>query len=82
MKEKEGHPGGSLSEIEVLIALFNRIMNKEDKFILSKGHSCYPLYLLLQEKGFNPAIKPHPDIDIKNGIYCTSGSLGHGFLWH
>ena len=79
MKEKEGHPGGSLSEIEILIALFNIIMKKEDKFILSKGHSCYPLYLLLQEKGFNPKIKPHPDIDIENGIYCTSGSLGHGF---
>jgi len=79
MKEKEGHPGGSLSEIEILIALFNIIMKKEDKFILSKGHSCYPLYLLLQEKGFNPKIKPHPDIDLENGIYCTSGSLGHGF---
>ncbi len=79
MREKEGHPGGSLSEVEILIALFDSVMKKEDKFILSKGHSCYPLYIFLREKGLNPKIKPHPDIDIENGICCTSGSLGHGF---
>lgn len=79
-KEKgEGHLGGSFSIIEILIWLFKKVLKKEDKFILSKGHSCYPLYFLLQEKGFFPKLLPHPEIDEKNGIFATTGSLGHGF---
>jgi transketolase len=53
-------------------------LKDEDKFILSKGHCSYPLYILLREKGYNPKISTHPDIDVENGIYCTTGSLGHG----
>lgn len=78
VKEGETHLGGSFSEIEILISLYDVIMKKEDKFILSKGHSSHPMYLLLEEKGYNPDIRTHPDIDEKNGIYCTTGSLGHG----
>lgn len=74
----DGHLGGSFSEIEILISLYDRIMKDDDKFILSKGHACYPLYILLREKGYNPKISGHPDIDEKNGICCTTGSLGHG----
>ena len=74
-----GHLGGSFSEIEILLALFDSVLkNKENKFILSKGHACYPLYILLRERGFNPKISEHPDIDLKNNISCTTGSLGHG----
>jgi transketolase len=75
----ESHLGGSFSEIELLIALYNQILKKEDKFILSKGHAYHPLYLILKEKGYNPKLSVHPDIDEKNGVYCTTGSLGHGF---
>ena len=53
-------------------------MKDKDEFILSKGHACYPLYILLRGKGYNPKISGHPDIDKKNGISCTTGSLGHG----
>ncbi len=74
----EAHFGGSFSEIEILISLYNKILEPEDKFILSKGHACYPLYILLKEKGYNPKISAHPDLDIENGIYATTGSLGHG----
>ena len=74
----EGHLGGSFSEIEILISLYDRIMKDDDKFILSKGHACYPLYVLLRQKGYNPKISGHPDIDEENGICCTTGSLGHG----
>ena len=74
----EGHLGGSFSEIEILISLYKKILKEDDKFILSKGHACYPLYVLLREKDFNPKISGHPDIDEKNGISCTTGSLGHG----
>lgn len=74
----EGHLGGSFSEIEILISLYSKILKDDDKFILSKGHACYPLYILLREKGYNPKISGHPDIDEENGLYCTTGSLGHG----
>ena len=72
------HYGGSFSAVEVLIALFDRVLKEEDKFILSKGHACWPYYVLLREKGFNPKLEGHPVRDEMNGIYCTTGSLGHG----
>ena len=73
-----GHIGGSFSEIELLISLFYHTLTNNDTFILSKGHACYPYFLLLREKGLNPKIMGHPEIDPKNGIHCTTGSLGHG----
>lgn len=78
LETKEAHLGGSFSEIEILISLYDVVLKSEDKFILSKGHACFPWYLLLKERGYNPKIAVHPDIDEKNGIYCTTGSLGHG----
>jgi transketolase len=73
-----GHLGGSFSEIEILVSLYYDVLKKEDKFILSKGHTCNPYYILLKEKGYNPKLSEHPDIDEENGIWCTTGSLGHG----
>jgi transketolase len=75
---KQGHTGGAFSIIEIMISLFYKILKNEDKFILSKGHSCVPYFLLLREKGFNPSVAGHPEIDPENGIFCTTGSLGHG----
>ena len=58
-----GHPGGSLSCVEILTALFFRTMNVDprdpcqpdrDRFILSKGHAAPALYATLAEKGFFP----------------------------
>ena len=74
----EAHLGGSFSMIEILIALFEDIMVNEDKFILSKAHASFPLCLVLKEKGLNPRMSTHLEIDPDNGIYCTTGSLGHG----
>lgn len=74
----EAHLGGSFSEIEILVSLYDKVLKEEDKFILSKGHAYAPLYLLLKEQGYNPHFSGHPDIDVENGIYCTTGSLGHG----
>jgi transketolase len=79
LEKGEAHLGGSFSEIEILISLYDFVLTEEDKFILSKGHASLPWYVLLQEKGYNPKITTHPDIDVSNGIYCTTGSLGHGF---
>lgn len=73
------HYGGSLSCVEILIALYDHILTKDDVFLLSKGHCCAPLYVLLREKGLNPKIDHHPKRDVANGIHSISGSLGHGF---
>ncbi len=79
IKKGEAHLGGSFSIIEILITLFEKKLNKnEDKFILSKSHASYPFCLMLKEKGFKPKMTTHLEIDEKNGIHCTTGSLGHG----
>ena len=78
IEKGEAHLGGSFSMIETLISLYDIILKKNDKFILSKSHSSFPLCLLLKEKGFNPELTTHLEIDPKNGIHCTTGSLGHG----
>jgi transketolase len=56
-----GHPGGSLSEVELLAALYFRVLRHDprnrqwpdrDRFILSKGHGCPALYAVLAEAGY------------------------------
>lgn len=53
-----GHPGGSLSGVEILTLLYFEIMNipsyddeNRDRFVLSKGHASPLLYSILAEKG-------------------------------
>jgi transketolase len=53
-------------------------MTEKDRFILSKGHGCWVYYVILRERGFNPTLEGHPHYEPENGIYCTSGSMGHG----
>ena len=74
----EAHLGGSFSIIEMLMALYEIVLQEEDKFILSKAHASFPLCLLLREKGFHPKLGTHLELDPANGIHCTTGSLGHG----
>lgn len=76
--EGEAHLGGSFSIIEMLLVLYEVILKEEDKFILSKSHASFPLCLTLREKGYDPALTTHLEIDPRNGIHCTTGSLGHG----
>jgi len=56
-----GHPGGSLSATEMLVALFFNVMNHDsrnpedkdrDRFILSKGHCCPAYYSVLARTGY------------------------------
>jgi transketolase len=58
-KSKSGHPGGSLSIIDIMTVLYFDEMNindpkdpNRDRFILSKGHAAPALYAVLAEKGF------------------------------
>lgn len=72
------HYGGCFSIVEILRVLYDHVLTEADKFILSKGHACWPLYVLLREKGFNPKLSGHPTRDENNGVVCTTGSEGHG----
>ena len=58
---ESGHPGGSLSAVEILTALYFRIMKHDpknpqwpdrDRLILSKGHASPLLYSVLAEAGY------------------------------
>lgn len=58
---KSGHPGGSLSAVEILTSLYfdemnvdsrNPKMEDRDRFVLSKGHAAPVLYSTLAEKGY------------------------------
>ena len=58
-----GHTGGSLSCVDILNVLYNRVMNvspanfhdpNRDRYIQSKGHSVEALYVVLADKGFYP----------------------------
>lgn len=72
------HIAPAFSIVEIMMVLFESTLNKNDKFILSKGHGALSLYIALRHKGFNPKITVHPEMDINEGIECTTGSLGHG----
>jgi len=77
-KMGEAHLGGSFSMIEIIIYLFYVLLNKKDKFILSKSHASIPFLITLHDLKLKPKFKTHLEIDKKNKIFCTTGSLGHG----
>ncbi|SLM30983.1 putative transketolase N-terminal section [Desulfamplus magnetovallimortis] len=61
-----------------------------DRFILSKGHGCLALYVMLEEKGFispkdlkkfcafDGILGGHPERSKIPGVEASTGSLGHG----
>ena len=58
-----GHPGGSLSAVELLTSLYYTELRHDpsnpdwpdrDKFILSKAHACPVLYVVLAHRGYFP----------------------------
>lgn len=60
---QSGHPGGSLSCVEMLMAPYYNTMNinpkdpekpDRDRFVFSKGHACPTLYAILADLGFFP----------------------------
>lgn len=72
------HYGGTFSCAEILINLYDNVLEDHDRFILSKGHGCWGYYVLLRELGYNPLLEGHPHLDLQNGVHWTTGSEGHG----
>lgn len=97
-----GHVAPSFSCIEILVALYFKILridannfenDRRDRFILSKGHACAPLYAILAEKGFidkkilntfcqkGSILGGHPEKHLIKGVEMSTGSLGHGLSY-
>ena len=63
---KSGHPGGSLSAIDMLTVLYTKVMRQfpdwdknpnfadRDRFVLSKGHASAAIYSILAHCGYFP----------------------------
>ncbi len=93
------HLGGGISLVEALAVLYGDVMNtkdrslpyeKQDKFILSKGHGVLGLYAALAEFGImdenllttfladGSNLIAHPVMKPEIGLESSSGSLGQG----
>lgn len=97
-KSRRGHVGSALSILDIVRVLYDNILRfdpsepnlrERDRFILSKGHGCLAIYLLLADKGFFPEdelytfcefesrLGGHPEYGLP-GVEAATGALGHG----
>ena len=96
---KRAHLGSAMSIIELIRVLYDDFLNYDnanptdlnrDRFILSKGHGCLALYVVLADKGFfdkkelltfcqtNSILGGHPEYGKIPGVEASTGALGHG----
>jgi transketolase len=77
---KAGHTGGSLSIVDILNVLYNKVMNvspenfddpTRDRYVQSKGHSVEALYVVLAGQGF------FPEEDLLTLCQYNSPYIGH-----
>lgn len=94
------HIASAFSIIDLVVFLYEKVLNinpkdpknkNRDKFVLSKGHGCAALYVVLADFGFFPKrllksytspgsiLGGHPDSLRIPGVETSTGSLGHGF---
>jgi transketolase len=95
----EGHIPSSFSIVDIIATLFDGHLNVDpdnpdwddrDYFVLSKGHGCAGLYVVLEKHGFitqddldsygqfEAILGGHPDRTKVPGVEASTGSLGHG----
>jgi transketolase len=98
-RAKSSHIGSALSMADLLAVIYSRILQvdpsrldwpERDRFILSKGHACVALYVVLAERGFFPGawledfyqngshLAGHVTHVRVPGVEVSTGSLGHG----
>ena len=86
----EKHDWSSLSTLDAIWVLYDRVLRDGDRFLLSKGHGPTAFYAVLAAKGllplelldgfgsFDSPLGHHPDRVLAPGVEFSSGSLGHG----
>lgn len=99
VKFGEGHLPSSFSIVDIIEHLYDRVLrhdpkrpdwSERDYFVLSKGHGCAALYVVLEKHGyltheqldnycrFDSILGGHPDRTKVPGVEASTGSLGHG----
>lgn len=82
-QEKLSHLSSTLSAAPIIQEIYN-IKKDDEVFILSNGHAGLALYCVLEDRyGVDPIHLLHkhgihPGKDLKNRLYCSTGSLGSG----
>lgn len=88
-ESKMAHIGSDFSCLDILITIYFKVLQSEDRFVLSKGHAALALYAVLHKKGImsnevynslgknGSLLGEHPIYGIE-GIEFATGSLGHG----
>jgi transketolase len=82
-KHNLSHLSSVLTSVNLIDKIYS-VKKDDEPFILSNGHAALALYVVLEKyKGINPEdyIKKygtHPNRCIKDGLYCSTGSLGQG----
>jgi transketolase len=97
----EGHIPSAFSIVDIIAHLYDKVLKKDPKnskwderdyFILSKGHGCGALYVVLEKHGFisqndldnkskyKGILGGHPDRTKVPGAEASTGSLGHGIV--
>jgi len=86
----EKHDWSSISTLDTIWVLYDRVLREGDRFLLSKGHGPTAYYAVLAAKGllpletlddfgeFDSPLGHHPDRMLAPGVELSSGSLGHG----
>jgi transketolase len=98
-RAKSSHLGSAFSMAELLAVLYAKTLRidperpdwaERDRFVLSKGHACAALYVVLAERGFFPKewldgfyqdggrLAGHATHVGVPGVELSTGSLGHG----
>ena len=97
---KEGHIPSSFSIVDIIDHLYGNVLKfnpqdpawpERDIFVLSKGHGCAGLYVVLEKYGLlsreqldtysqnGSILGGHPDRSKVPFVEASTGSLGHGF---
>jgi transketolase len=81
--KKLSHLSSCLTSVGIIDNLY-KVKKENEPFILSNGHAALALYVVLEKYYFLDAEKlydkhgTHPNRDLKDKIYCSTGSLGQG----
>ena len=82
-KRKLSHISSCLNAVKIIDGIY-RVMKPKDKFVLSQGHSFLAQAVVLEKKFGLDADKlseehgTHPNRNVKEGIWVSTGSLGQG----
>jgi transketolase len=82
-KHKLTHISSCLTSVDIIDGIYAE-KKENEPFILSNGHAGLALYVVLEKYYFKDAEKlwekhgTHPNRDLKDKIWCSTGSLGQG----